>query len=181
MVFDLDPGLPAAVGELELLPCGSARNSKKAWDLIPKTSGSKGIQIYAPLNTPVDFDTTKTLSTLSADARVRAPRARRLAHEYPIAKKGKVFIDLEPERQVEDNRRRVLLEGPLEADRFDSAALEKLRMLQGRRSLEPGIEAAYVLRPVEEHGDLFEKVATARQKVPSEVKKALAGLVERAT
>src|ERR1700720_4773758 len=63
MVFDLDPGSPADIVQCcqvglwlrDLL----AKMKLKSW---AKTSGSKGLQVYVPLNTAVTFDQTKALS-----------------------------------------------------------------------------------------------------------------------
>src|SRR5581483_12505355 len=62
LVFDLDPGPPAGMGacaEVAML----VRQLLGRWDLeaYPKTSGSKGLQMYVPLNTAVSYDDTKSL------------------------------------------------------------------------------------------------------------------------
>ena len=63
MVFDLDPGPPADIVQCcqigvwlrELLDGMKLR-------AFAKTSGSKGLQVYVPLNTAVTYDQTKGLS-----------------------------------------------------------------------------------------------------------------------
>src|SRR4029077_7619629 len=63
MVFDLDPGAPADIVQCcqvglwlrDLL-------TKMKLRAFAKTSGSKGLQVYVPLNTPATFDQTKDLS-----------------------------------------------------------------------------------------------------------------------
>jgi bifunctional non-homologous end joining protein LigD len=94
MVFDLDPGAPADMVQCcqvglwlrDLL--GEAKLKSFA-----KTSGSKGLQIYVPLNTAVTFDQTKDVSRRLAQF---------LEHEHPdlviskmskALRKGKVFVD----------------------------------------------------------------------------------------
>src|SRR5436305_633638 len=94
MVFDLDPGAPADIVQCchvglwlrDLL-------AKMKLKSFAKTSGSKGLQVYVPLNTSVTFDQTKDLSR---------SLARRLEHEHAnlvtsnmskAARKGKVFVD----------------------------------------------------------------------------------------
>ena len=65
MVFDLDPGAPADIVQCcqvgiwlrELL-------GEMKLKAFAKTSGSKGLQVYVPLNTPVTFDQTKDISAL---------------------------------------------------------------------------------------------------------------------
>jgi bifunctional non-homologous end joining protein LigD len=94
MVFDLDPGAPADIVQCcqvglwlrDLL----TRMKLKSF---PKTSGSKGLQVYVPLNTPATFDQTKDLSR---------GLAQHLESEHPslvtsnmkkALRKGKVFVD----------------------------------------------------------------------------------------
>lgn len=61
LVFDLDPGPPAGILDC----CRVALWLRDFFDhylikTFPKTSGSKGLQLYVPLNTPTDYDQTKT-------------------------------------------------------------------------------------------------------------------------
>src|SRR5947209_16483292 len=68
MVFDLDPGAPADIVQccqvgLWLRDLLSELKLKS----FAKTSGSKGLQVYVPLNTPVTFDDTKALSRKLAE------------------------------------------------------------------------------------------------------------------
>src|SRR5438876_546333 len=60
MVFDLDPGEPAAM----LQCCEVGLLLRRALDALglqsfAKTSGSKGLQVYVPLNTPVSYVGTR--------------------------------------------------------------------------------------------------------------------------
>ena len=60
IVFDLDPGPPA-----NIVQCAQVgiwlREIFAHWGLesFPKTSGSKGLQVYIPLNTPTTYEVTK--------------------------------------------------------------------------------------------------------------------------
>src|SRR5438045_5684550 len=63
MVFDLDPGAPATIVQC----CQVGLWLRDLLDQITlrsfaKTSGSKGLQVYVPLNTAVTYDQTKGLS-----------------------------------------------------------------------------------------------------------------------
>jgi bifunctional non-homologous end joining protein LigD len=94
LVFDLDPGPPAALLEC----CQVALLVRDVLDdlglvTFAKTSGSKGLQLYVPLNTPVSYDDTKPFAHALA---------KMLEAEHPklvlsLMKKelrtGKVFID----------------------------------------------------------------------------------------
>src|SRR5206468_6985487 len=72
VVFDLDPGPPA-----NILQCAQvAQWLKTELDALslqsfPKTSGSKGLQIYIPLNTPVTYEDTKSFAREMAERLTR--------------------------------------------------------------------------------------------------------------
>ena len=53
VAFDLDPGPPATIVECARVAL-ELRRAFDFWGLqaFPKTSGSKGMQVYLPLNTP---------------------------------------------------------------------------------------------------------------------------------
>ena len=163
MVFDLDPGAPAAVTECAKVALW-LREKLEGMDLesVPKTSGSKGLQIYVPLNTPVDFETTKTLSHASrTDARVRASRARCFAYEHAAAQ-GKGIHRLEPERPVEDDGRGVLAPSRVKGPPFPLLCSGKRSSFCRRRrrsdqSRVRGSRCTSCDEP-DEHGDLFESV-----------------------
>jgi bifunctional non-homologous end joining protein LigD len=94
MVFDLDPGPPANIVqccEVGLWLRGIFE--KLGLQCFAKTSGSKGLQLYVPLNTPVTYDETKEFSHTMA---------RLLESEHPdkvisLMKKAlrtnKIFVD----------------------------------------------------------------------------------------
>src|SRR5580700_1940631 len=68
MAFDLDPGPPADI----VLCCKIALHLKEIFDQLglqsfAKTSGSKGLQVYVPLNTPTSYEKTKTFSRTLAE------------------------------------------------------------------------------------------------------------------
>ncbi len=69
LAFDLDPGPPADI----VLCCKVGLELKTLFDSLglksfAKTSGSKGLQIYVPLNTPVTYEKTKEFAHLVAEA-----------------------------------------------------------------------------------------------------------------
>ena len=94
MVFDLDPGAPADIVQCcqvgiwlrELL--GGMKLKAFA-----KTSGSKGLQVYVPLNTAVTYDQTKGLSRSLAQSLEREHPDRVTSNMSKAVRKGKVFVD----------------------------------------------------------------------------------------
>src|ERR1700719_4437756 len=94
MVFDLDPGAPADIVQCcqvglwlrDLL-------SKMKMKSFAKTSGSKGLQVYVPLNTPVTFDQTKDLSRALAQHLEGEHGDLVTSNMSKSIRKGKVFVD----------------------------------------------------------------------------------------
>ena len=94
MVFDLDPGAPADIVQCcqvglwlrDLL----AGMKLKSW---AKTSGSKGLQVYVPLNTAATFDQTKDLSRALAEHLEREHPKLVVSKMAKALRTGKVFVD----------------------------------------------------------------------------------------
>src|SRR5262245_2137871 len=93
LVFDLDPGAPATIVECcrvaSLVREELAADGLEAW---PKTSGSKGLQLYVPVST-TDPDETSTYARGLAGRLAKAHRGSIVATMEKRARPGKVFID----------------------------------------------------------------------------------------
>ena len=73
--------------------CAGARGDRAA-RRFAKTSGSKGLQVYVPLNTDVTYAETKPLARAVAEVlEARVARARRLAHEAARCAPARCSID----------------------------------------------------------------------------------------
>ena len=94
MVFDLDPGPPATVVEccrvaLEL----RRRLARLGLQALGKTSGSKGLQVYVPLNRPATYEDTKRVSRELAE-RLAAELPELVVHQQRRdLRSGKVLVD----------------------------------------------------------------------------------------
>jgi bifunctional non-homologous end joining protein LigD len=167
MAFDLDPGPPAGLTEC----CEVALILREALghvglECFAKTSGSKGIQVYAPLNVDeVDYDGgTKPLSKALA---------RHLEGEHPKLivssqkkelRRGKVLIDWSQNDEHKTTvcvyslraRERPTVSTPLDWAEVEAGDPDALVF-----------EADDVLARVEERGDLFAPVAELRQQLPA--------------
>jgi bifunctional non-homologous end joining protein LigD len=94
MVFDLDPGAPA-----DIVQCCEVglwlRNLLGEMKLksFAKTSGSKGLQVYVPLNTSATFDETKDLSRALAQHLEREHPGLVTSNMSKALRKGKIFVD----------------------------------------------------------------------------------------
>jgi bifunctional non-homologous end joining protein LigD len=93
LVFDLDPGPPATIVECcrvaDLVREELAADGLEAW---PKTSGSKGLQLYVPVTTS-DPEQTSTYARGLAGRLARAHQGSIVATMEKRARPGKVFID----------------------------------------------------------------------------------------
>jgi bifunctional non-homologous end joining protein LigD len=94
VVFDLDPGPPA-----DVLTC--ARVAVLVRDLLSrlglecwaKTSGSKGLQLYAPLNSGATYEATAPFAKAVAQLLERRHGDLVLSYQLRSARTGKVLID----------------------------------------------------------------------------------------
>ncbi len=175
MVFDLDPGPPA-----NIVQCAQVgmwlREIFEHFGLqsFPKTSGSKGLQIYVPLNTPVTYEVTKMFSHALAQL---------LEHDHPDlvlsemskqARTGKVFVDWS---QNDEHKTTIAVyslrarERPTASTPVTWEEVEKALKKKDASSLV--FEAKQVVARFEKLGDLFEPVLELKQKLP-DVRKAAA-------
>ena len=98
LAFDLDPGPPAGI----VLCCQVGLWLKAAFDklgleCIAKTSGSKGLQIYVPLNTAATYDKTKAFAHALAERLEREHPEAIVSRMQKSLRGGKGAHRLEPE------------------------------------------------------------------------------------
>jgi bifunctional non-homologous end joining protein LigD len=167
MVFDLDPGEGA-----DVLDCAQVafwlkeKLAARKLECFPKTSGSKGIQVYVPLNSTATFEDTKTESRQIADA---------VATEHPDAvvtnmlkslRRKKVLIDWS---QNDDFKTTVCVyslratEKPQVSTPLKWPELQKLWKKADPDAFRFSPDA--VRARVKKHGDLFAPVLTTKQKL----------------
>ena len=94
VAFDLDPGEPAGLAQC----CAVAlllRDTLAALNLdcFAKTSGSKGMQVYLPLNTETSYDETKPFAHGVARVLERQEPELIVSVMRKSERRGKVFID----------------------------------------------------------------------------------------
>ena len=173
IVFDLDPGSPA-----NIVQCAQVglwvREIFDHFGLqsFPKTSGSKGMQIYIPLNTKTSYDQTKSFAHAVA---------RLLEQEHPelvvsdmkkAVRTNKVFVDW----SQNDEHKTTISVYSLRAREHPTVSTpiawgEVEWALKKNDAAHLVFEAKDVLARVEKMGDLFEPVQKLKQKLPQ-----LAGL-----
>jgi len=170
MVFDLDPGAPATV--LDSIRVGLqmrdvlARLSLKSF---PKTSGSKGLHLWVPLNTPTTFDRTKQFSHAIALMFEREHPKQVVSKMSKELRKGKVFVDWSQNDEHKTTACAYTLRAKDEPAVSTPVAWEELEEALERRDPNRLIfRTDDVLRRVKEQGDLFAPVLKLKQRLPSE-------------
>jgi len=178
IVFDLDPGAPAGLKAC----CRVALWIKEVFDTLEldtlaKTSGSKGVQVYVPLNTPVTYEQTKPFARAVAELlEKRHPRQviSRMAKEL---RPGKVLIDWSQNDEHKTTvcvyslraRERPTISTPLEWEEVERAS-------RARREPNLSAEPQELLERVQRHGDLFGPLLSLTQKLPDLSGQALASV-----
>jgi bifunctional non-homologous end joining protein LigD len=165
MAFDLDPGAPAALAECcEVAVVLRDALNQIGLDSYAKTSGSKGLQVYVPLNTEVDYDHgTKRLSqALARHLEAQHPKLI-VSSQRKELRKGKVLIDWS---QNDEHKTTVAVYSLRARERPTVSTPLLWEEVEGA---DPGalvFEAADVLERVAEHGDLFAPVVEQEQRLP---------------
>ena len=168
MVFDLDPGPPA-----NIVQCAEVgvwlRDllARLGLESFPKTSGSKGLQVYVPLNTPVTFDQTKELARDIA-RHLESKHSKLVLSEMSRAlRKGKVFVDW----SQNDEHKTTVNVYSLRAKELPtvSTPVTWKEVEDATRQKDPQLLAFLsdqVLKRIDKFGDLFDPINALKQKLP---------------
>jgi bifunctional non-homologous end joining protein LigD len=168
LVFDLDPGAPANI--VQCCRVGLwVRDifQRLGLQAFPKTSGSKGLQVYIPLNTSVTYEDTKPFAH---------ELARRLENQHPdlvvsdmkkALRVGKVFVDWSQNDQYKTTvcvyslraKERPTASTPVTWKEVESALKKE----------DPDLlvfDSEQAIARFEKLGDLFAPLLTIKQKLP---------------
>jgi bifunctional non-homologous end joining protein LigD len=168
VVFDLDPGEPAGLldcAEVALLLRSTLRHY--GLECFAKTSGSKGLQIYLPLNSGSSYELTTPFARSVALEFERQLPERIVSTMKKSVRDGKVFIDWSQNSRHKTTvcaysvraRSRPGVSTPLKWSEVEEA-LDKADPDVLRFSPEE------VKKRVSRHGDLFNEVVTLEQELP---------------
>jgi len=175
MVFDLDPGAPA-----DIVQCCQVgiwlREIFEHFGLqsFPKTSGSKGLQIYVPLNTPTSYDATKPFAHALARLLENDHRELVVSDMKKQLRVNKVLVDWSQNDEHKTTisvyslraREHPTVSTPVKWEEVEQALKKKDASLLV-------FEADQVVKRVARFGDLFEMVRTLEQRLPK-----LAGIAQ---
>lgn len=169
ITFDLDPGEGA-----DLRDCARVGLEVKAvlervkLRAFAKVSGSKGLQVYVPLNTAATYDATQAFAKTVAELLHRR-HPERIVSEMPKAlRKGRVFIDWSQNSDFKTTvgvyslrakRSEPYASMPITWDEVEGATARR-----GSEALQFAPAAA--LARLARHGDLFAPVLTVQQQLP---------------
>jgi bifunctional non-homologous end joining protein LigD len=166
IAFDLDPGPPATIVECAQVAL-ELRRAFAFWGLeaFPKTSGSKGMQVYLPLNTPVTYADTREFSHGLARLLERRDPDRVVADMKKTLRTGKVFVDWSQNDRHKTTvnvyslraMERPTVSTPLAWEEVEEVAASGVGL---------SFTSDEVLERVRSHGDLFAPVQTLEQELP---------------
>ncbi|MEY2478191.1 MAG: bifunctional non-ous end joining protein LigD [Actinomycetota bacterium] len=169
VVFDLDPGAPA-----DVVDCAQVALwlrdlfSQLGLQSVIKTSGSKGLQLYLPLNTPTTFDDTSAFSQAVAQVLEQKHPKQVVSVQAKEKRKGKVLVDWYQNSDFKTTigvyslraRERPTVSTPITWDEVE-------QLHESRDASTVVFEADDVLARVSEHGDLFAPLVDVEQELPT--------------
>ncbi|MGA8746602.1 MAG: non-homologous end-joining DNA ligase [Solirubrobacterales bacterium] len=169
LAFDLDPGPPANVIDC----CRVALRLREIFEhfdigCFPKTSGSKGLQVYVPLNTvDASYEETKPFAKAIAQLLEKQTPELIVSKMKKVEREGKVFIDWSQNHRRKTTiavyslraRGQPTVSAPLSWEEVAGAVAATDAELIS-------YQAGELLGRIEAHGDLFAPVLGLRQKLP---------------
>jgi len=167
LAFDLDPGAPA-----DVLTCAQVALwlreifDRQELQSFPKTSGSKGIQIYVPLNTKTSYEQTKGYARSLAEQLEREHPDLVVSAMKKSVRTGKVFVDW----SQNDRHKTTVCVYSLRAKAAPtvSTPLTWRELESALHAKDPNklvFDSAAVLGRIQKHGDLFEPVLKLKQRL----------------
>src|SRR4051794_17095138 len=161
LVFDLDPGEPADItdcAEVALLLRGMFE--QLGHEAFAKTTGSKGLQVYVPLNSDTTYEQTKPFARQVAELLEQQMPDRVTADMAKAKRRGKVLVDWSQNDWHKSTvavyslraREQPTVSTPVTWDEVQAGKLD--------------YDHSDVVKRVDKHGDLFAPVLTLVQSLP---------------
>jgi bifunctional non-homologous end joining protein LigD len=168
IAFDLDPGPPATI--VQCCQVGLwVREIFEQFGLqaFPKTSGSKGLQIYVPLNTAVTYEQTKPFAKAIAQLLEERHPDLVVSDMKKALRVNKVFVDWS---QNDDYKTTVNVYSLRAKDQPTVSTPVTWKEVENcSKKADPELlvfTSDQVLQRMEKSGDLFEPVLNLKQKLP---------------
>lgn len=170
VVFDLDPGPGTGVAECARVALRLREVlGEMGLGMWVKTSGSKGLQPYVPLNTPVAYEGgggTKDFARALAQRLEKEQPNHVVSRMAKALRPGKVFIDWSQNDMHKTTvcvyslraKERPTVSTPVTWDEVEDAAAGRAHLV---------FEAEDVLARIEAYGDLFAPVESIKQDLPA--------------
>ncbi len=165
VVFDLDPGSPATIIEC----CQVALMIREVLasvelESFAKTSGSKGMQLYVPLNSTHSHDHASSFAHALAQLLEKREPSLVTSTMKKSVRSGKIFIDWS---QNSRHKTTVAAYSLRAKDRPTvSTPISWDEVVEGAEGEPLSFEADEVIERVEQYGDLFAPTATLQQHLP---------------
>src|SRR5208337_1065460 len=168
LVFDLDPGAPANIVQC----CQVGLWVRDIFDRVglkcfAKTSGSKGLQVYVPLNSAVTYEQTKPFAHEMARLLERQNPKLVVSDMKKPLRVGKVFVDWS---QNDDHKTTICVYSLRARERPTVSTPVKWEEVQNcLKKGDPSLlvfDSGQVLERAKKYGDLFEPVLKLKQKMP---------------
>lgn len=168
LAFDLDPGPPAGVVDC----CRVAIRLRDMFGhfgvrCFPKTSGSKGLQVYVPLNKKASYETTKPFAKAIAQLLEKQTPDKVVSKMKKVEREGRVFVDWSQNHRSKTTIAVYSLRARERPTVSTPVAWEEVEAAADSGDGSPLVfEAGAVLERVEQHGDLFAPVLELEQDLP---------------
>lgn len=169
VAFDLDPGPPADIVDCSRVALRLRELLEQVnLQCLAKTSGSKGMQLYVPLNTKTSYEQTRPFAQALAQVVANQDPENILAKMGKRTdRSGKVFIDW-----YQNNERKTTISVYSLRARDRPTCSTPVTWEEVEKAAETGksdhlvFETRDVLKRLDEHGDLFAPVLELEQELP---------------
>jgi len=172
IVFDLDPGPPAnAVQCAQVGLWLRELFSQLGLEAFIKSSGSKGMQVYVPLNTPVTYQETSPFAKAVAQTLEKAHPELVVSDMKKKLRRGKVLVDWSQNSETKTTvcvyslraKDHPFVSMPLEWEEVEKCLKKKDTSLVF-------FEAEEALKRIKKKGDLFARTLTLKQNLKKALK-----------
>jgi bifunctional non-homologous end joining protein LigD len=169
LVFDLDPGAPAGIVQCcEVALVLRGLFGQLGLESVVKTSGSKGMQVYVPLNGPVGYEQTKPFARRVAELLEQRMPELVVSRMTKRLRAGKVLVDWS---QNDDHKTTVTVYSVRARERpYVSTPVTWEEVSACRDGGDPELlafDTEQMLARRQRHGDLFAPLLSVKQRLPA--------------